>query len=212
MNVCLVGSVKFPAPTGLSVNMMPFVMGDPGSIPEFLHGYLPMIESCQLELEQLGKTGYLSVTETRVITRVSQRRAGIHTEKHPGIGWGGGGGWGGPVQDVTTRRDGIYMSSTVDDSCYIWDTRIKTPGEMGNCEHLRKELGTVPGLFTDADGLYWLTDSTPHESLTLAPGTFRQWFRLVTHKVDLWYAQHSTANPLGVSPACTVVEGSKYKQ
>ena len=41
---------------------------------------------------------------------------------------------------------------------------------------------------------------TPHESLPLKRKKFRQFFRVVTSRVSLWYRDHSTANPLGVVP------------
>mmetsp|Transcript_41262 Transcript_41262/g.95603 ORF Transcript_41262/g.95603 Transcript_41262/m.95603 type:complete len:88 (-) Transcript_41262:182-445(-) len=41
---------------------------------------------------------------------------------------------------------------------------------------------------------------TPHESLPLRAGTARQYFRLVTREVLIWYTQHSTPNPLGIHP------------
>ena len=42
---------------------------------------------------------------------------------------------------------------------------------------------------------------------------FRQFFRLVTANVSLWYRDHSTANPLGVEPdprITRVVVGDKF--
>ena len=68
---------------------------------------------------------------------------------------------------------------------------------------------------------------TPHESLPLKKGAFRQFFRLVTSqvvinslfiyllgsKVSLWYADHSTPNPLGVLPdpdVTRIVTGDKF--
>jgi len=61
--------------------------------------------------------------------------------------------------------------------------------------------------------LYWLTDRTPFESLPLQEAAQRQFFRIVTSQVSLWYADHSTVNPLGVrpDPAVTqVVRGDKF--
>ena len=54
---------------------------------------------------------------------------------------------------------------------------------------------------------------TPHESLEVSEKTYRQFFRLVTSKVSLWYKSHSTENPLGVRPDPTVtkiVVGDKF--
>ena len=207
MNLQNIGPVTFPEPTGISVNMMPFVMGDESTIPQQLRGYVPIAAACLLEHEQVGRVGYLSIVESQVTAhRPSQRRPGIHTEKHPNRGWGGG--WGGPGHFTNSKRDGFYMTSTVSNSCRAWDTHIDVPGEMGDCEHLRERL-TDP-IHMVAGQLYWMTDSCPHESLPLEPGTFRQWFRLVTHKVGLWYEQHSTPSQFGVMPECPIVYGNKF--
>lgn len=198
--------VTFPEPTDININMMPFVMGNPFSIPKEFGGYLPLIEACDLEQEQIGKVGYLSISESLVSAGTAQRRPGIHTEKHPGIDWGGG--WGrGSVSD--RRRDGIYMASNVPDSCRVWNLEV-APGAMGDCEHLRHALETVGAISTQASTLYWMTDSCPHESLQLTSDMYRQWFRLVTHKVSLWYENHSTANRLGFEPDCGIVKGDKF--
>lgn len=197
----------------ISVWQEPFRSQDPTHfklthypIPPELQGYTPLIEVCQLERMQIGKIGYLTVQENSVASRVSQRRPGIHTDKHPSAKWGGG-AWG---SGTMPKQDGIYLASTVDDSCRAWDVHIETPGPMGDCEHLREELAALPPVSMKANELYWITDSCPHESLPLEPGTFRQFFRLVTHKVALWYAKHSTPNRLGVEPPCQVIHGNKF--
>ena len=56
---------------------------------------------------------------------------------------------------------------------------------------------------------------TPHESLALKQSSFRQFFRLVTSQVSLWYSNHSTPNPLGVVPdpgVTRVVTGDKFSE
>ena len=58
-----------------------------------------------------------------------------------------------------------------------------------------------------------ICDRTPHESLPLPQSGCRQFFRLVTSEVSLWYADHSTPNPLGVQPdpaVTTKVAGDKF--
>jgi hypothetical protein len=45
-----------------------------------------------------------------------------------------------------------------------------------------------------------MTDSTPHESLPLDDDTQRQFFRLVSNEITVWYASHSTPSPFGISP------------
>jgi hypothetical protein len=187
------------------------------------------------------KIGYLTIHEsTTTEDGQSQRRSGLHTET-PGRIWHEaardetlpdvGGKW--RKQDKVPMTiawgrgcfdkklgffeyvGGLYMGSNVADSCRIWNCKIDDPGEvvgpLGDLEHLRSELGE--GETLDAGEVVWMTDATPHESLPLKIGTSRQYFRLVTSDISVWYADHSTPNPLGVvpPPEVTVLYGSKFE-
>ena len=49
----------------------------------------------------------------------------------------------------------------------------------------------------------------------MTQGGVRQFFRIVTSKVSLWYKNHSTPNPLGVEPdpnITKVVVGDKFSK
>ena len=84
---------------------------------------------------------------------------------------------------------------------------------LGNVEHLRHLLPAELEQTLKANRLYWMTDRTPHESLPLEEGTYRQFFRLVMSRVSLWYEDHSTPNPNGVEPdpkITKVVRGNKF--
>lgn len=201
MNFKSIGQVVFPEPQDICINMMPFVMGDINSIPEEFRHYYPLIEACDLSPNQMGKVGYLSITESQVVPGTSHRRGGAHVEKQPITNWGNG-GWG-RGNSRNGVEDGLYIASTVDNSCRVWDQHIFFPGWGGCCEHLRSILKN--GIDLKANELAWITDSCPHESLPLADTVYRQWFRLVTHKVDLWFADKSTENRLGVKAPCMVV-------
>ena len=51
--------------------------------------------------------------------------------------------------------------------------------------------------------------------MPLKEATFRQFFRIVTSKVSLWYRDHSTPNPLGVEPDPDItrtVVGDKFSE
>ena len=61
-----------------------------------------------------------------------------------------------------------------------------------------------------ANELFWITDRTPHQSVPLAEGTHRRYFRLVAGKVDAWFAAHSTPNPLGTLPDAPIVTIDKF--
>jgi hypothetical protein len=45
----------FPPPTGINVNMLPFVLGDKASLPEPLQPYNRLVELCDVEQEQHGR-------------------------------------------------------------------------------------------------------------------------------------------------------------
>ena len=79
-------SNAFPEPSGLYVNMMPFVMGDLSTVPEECRGYHALLEACPVNEEELGKIGYLTIDERPVTLGKSQRRPGVHTES-PGVCW-----------------------------------------------------------------------------------------------------------------------------
>eukprot|EP01060_Flectonema_neradi_P025983 TRINITY_DN3482_c1_g2_i3.p1 TRINITY_DN3482_c1_g2~~TRINITY_DN3482_c1_g2_i3.p1 ORF type:complete len:264 (+),score=47.84 TRINITY_DN3482_c1_g2_i3:499-1290(+) len=61
--------------------------------------------------------------------------------------------------------------------------------------------------------MYWFTDRTPHESLPLSEDTYRQYFRLVSEDISIWFADHSTPNPLGTvpPPEVTILKGNKFE-
>lgn len=88
-----VTQIEFPEyPGPMAVNMMPFIFGDPGSIPDDLKPYLPIIDRCQGLVR--GRVGYLTVHTGAVEVGKTLRRPGIHTEGGK-IHAFGGGTWGG---------------------------------------------------------------------------------------------------------------------
>lgn len=214
-------------------------------LPDYIKDYWPIIKKCQLlDPVQCDKICYLTIQESKVDKGLSQRRPGLHVERPGRIALRGndletnrnGKGssviinnqyyhhWGmgmmiygdQPRRDRFEIRDGIYMASTVESSCKIWDCQILDDnliGTLGDLEHIRSVL--PPGCENmRANCLYWLTDRTPHESLPLENSMYRQYFRLVTHKVSLWFEDHSSKNPCGVLPDpqfTKIVKGSKFK-
>ncbi|XP_057291731.1 uncharacterized protein LOC130614321 [Hydractinia symbiolongicarpus] len=241
--------VKFPEPTDININMMPFIMDlefENTKLPDYLEPYFDIIETAFYDFrdnDELGKVGYLTIHESLVEEGTSQRRPGLHTES-PGVIYvknkmddkkceelciekGSGFDqiyplpvWWGKLGYKSCHNPfgGIYMASTVDDSCEVWDCQIEADNngnelirKYGDIEHLRSFLPESTKM--KANVLYWITDRTPHESLPIKKGTYRQFFRLVTHKVSVWYEDHSTKNPNGVVPdpkMTRIVKGSKF--
>ena len=187
------GPVSFPKYTGLNINMMPVIMGELKSIPDFAVQYFSLMQKCDFEK---GSTVYLTVHESWVEKKMTQRRCGIHTDGTKNLDWGGA--WGG--------KKGIYLASS-DGRCRVWDTYEEDVDSMGGCKQPKVDVTNEvmkPGF------LYWITDKTPHESLPSLCDGKRQFFRLVSSEVSGWWEQHSTANPLGVIPRCKILTGSKF--
>ena len=145
------------------------------------------------------------------------------SKRYRGHGWGFGcahsvGGQNEEFEDWRLNKyvmqGGIYVASSISGSSRAWNCGIdpSAVGPLGDIEHLRFLLpGT--GEVLEPGQLYWITDRTPHESLPLKERTYRQFFRLVTADVSLWYKDHSTANPLGVEPdpgITKIVVGNKF--
>ena len=178
--------------------MMPFIFGDNSSVPENLHSYIPLIDKCDKLTK--GKVAYLTIQESFVTKGSTQRRPGIHTDATKDFGWGGG-EWGG-------KKKGIYIASS-DGSCRIWNCMI----EGNNVDQYGGLLISPEDdpNYLDPNNLYWLTDRTPHEALSVNEDTNRQFFRLVSDEISIWWKQHSTENPLGVQPNCKVLTHSKFE-
>jgi hypothetical protein len=110
---------------------------------------------------------------------------------------------------------GIFMGSTVSATTRVWDCQVAHDSvfidRLGAVERLRPFLGE--GTLLEAGDLVWITDLTPHEAVPLTQHACdRQFFRLVTERVSVWYAEHSTANPLGTVPpkSVRIVKTSKF--
>jgi len=210
----LVGTIEFPPPKGRNVNMLPFVMGNEKSLPRDLRPYyMSVIAKCPVNDEEYGKVLYLTISEGVVEASNTQRRSGLHVEAASGVGGVGGAfeagtesNWGGGVGDwycgdlegkPDTFDGGLYMASNKNDTCMLWDALIaKKQGIVdyhGGGEHLRPFIGKRTKL--KANELAWLTDRTPHEALGQTTTGCRQFFRLVTSNISVWFKQHSTANP-----------------
>merc|ERR1712129_500566 len=103
-------------------------------------------------------------------------------------------------------KDGIFMASNVSNTCAIWDCEIvdnekqSVIGKLGNMEHIRSALPKERRQSLKGGQLYWMTDKTPHEALPMDQSAWRQFFRLVSSNLGIWYQAHSTENPMGIKP------------
>ena len=212
------GRIEFPSAQDVNVNMLPFVLGDPSSLPAELLPYYPLIEKCRVLPEEMGKVCYLTVCESYVGQDATQRRGGLHIEaphiklKSSFFVAGEECHWGqGFAFSEDELHGGLYMASSVSNTCAVYDALVDKKGvdSHGGMDHLRRLIGE-PTLL-EANELVWLTDCTPHEALPQEEPAYRQFFRLVTSKISLWYEGNSTANPKVPLPDYVqVIPGSKF--
>jgi hypothetical protein len=233
--VCdLVGTIdRWPKPTGIRCNMMPFVLGEQSSLPEWAQPYWPLIAKCPLPKNEQKLVGYLTIDESVVEYGKTQRRAGLHVEATLNRARGGRmhtvsraivSHWGAGqvmVPPTSSYEGGIYMASNMKGSTAIWMAELQAPernlGYHGDVSHLSGFLQESGATYfvMEAGQLWWLTDMCPHEALPHLSSKkpfMRQYFRLVTSAVDVWYAANSTANPKGIVPPpwTKVVQASKF--
>ena len=189
-----IGEVRFPEPTGIDINMMPIKLGDRSTWTDACHRYEALLTRCDFAPDEVC---YVSIHEAQLKPGESLRRPGIHTEATPFGAWGGA-AWDGR---------GLYQAST-DGRCRVWDELVYEVSIYGSV--VQEPEG--PGVIMEPGVLFWMTDRTPHESLPVEVEGWRQWFRLVSPEIVIWWVQHSTPNPTGLVPpdSVTLVEESKF--
>lgn len=238
--------IIFPQPKNININMMPITLGSSvfkclpdncKEYAEFIWMYCktqPWVLNPNAELWNTKvRIGYLTIQEGLVPIGESQRRPGLHIERPGGVKSGGKWhkagseeygniAWGlGCWNENGLPEDGIFMASTIDNSCAIWNCVIDNPEEVsdkhGGFEHMRHLLGEPRKL--RANEMCWFTDITPHESLPIeAPEdnsntthVYRQFFRLVVGPISVWYSKHNTPNPTGVQPDAPISDDDKFE-
>ena len=219
-----VGMVEFPEPIGININMMPFVMGDRSTLPGELQPYYDaIISKCPIHEDEEGQVMFLTVQESFVKAEETQRRPGLHIEApaasvHHQSGEFVAGlehRWGmGMAFSPDERKGGLYIASNMSNTTAIWDAlvdpKLGAVDTHGGIEHLRPYIGK--GKKLPAGLIVWLTDHTPHEALPQQEDGYRQFFRLVTGDVSVWFASHSTPNPKVPVPSHVKVIGeSKFQ-
>jgi len=224
-------TVTFPPATSININMMPFDPYDKfRTLPKSLQKYNSIINICMQDTFP-GPPGqriaYLTIQEGHVRVGESQRRSGLHIER-PGAIIDSSGEKDKPWMTRTfgdgyfadVPIDGIFMASTIANSCKVWPALITNPEEVtdlhGGIEPLRDYLDE--GYALAANELCWITDRTPHESLPLAASpddptathVYRQFFRLVVGPLSVWYSKLNTPNPLGILPNAPISDADKF--
>ena len=186
---------------GININMMPFYMNfwfENTGLPGYLRRYWEWILTCFLkDTSKKGKICYLAIYESFLKKGEIQTRPGLHVESyHPMF-----------VQNQLEnnreqRQGGIYMATNIDDTCAVWDCIVepKMIGNLGDIEYLKKSLPKDRKCLLKANKLYWISNSTPYESLPMERDGWRIFLKIVTHELPFWYQEYFTPNPNGIVP------------
>jgi hypothetical protein len=194
--------VEFPEFSGIRCLMMPFIQGDPESVPkEFRTGYEEIIESMVLEP---NKIGFLTIDESLALAGSPHRGArakfgrALHTEagRRPGkiYAWGGG-GWGSSHRVTLDRDVKILLANNLDGSCAIWDAEHENTSLDGDIGYAGDKYPLTDAHIMCAGEVQRIGILTPHESLPVASDTKRQFIRVISSGVH-GREPHFTENPL----------------
>jgi hypothetical protein len=201
-----VGTVTFPEYSGIRIRMMPYIQGDPDSIPDDYAPYRPIVASTYLAK---GDIGFLTIDESPVSKGKPHRgdRAkfgrALHTEagRRPDSGkfaWGGG-GWGSKVNVTLDRDVQVLLANNLDGSCALWDAEhfdTSIDGDIGDQAHLYPYEDAI---LMQAGELHRIGILTPHESMPVQSSFDRQFLRIIGSGVH-GREPEFTINPLVALP------------
>ena len=181
--------LTFPEFSGVRCLMMPYIQGDPASVPREYSAYGGILSQVFL---QKGERGYLTIDESVARAgsphrgdRAKTRRA-LHTEagrdpNRSAYRWGGGGGkWGGGRALVTLERDTqILLANSLDDTCAVWDATHEDTSDDGDLGHAAELYPMATASLMTAGEVRQIGILTPHESLPVTETVQRQFLRIL---------------------------------
>lgn len=193
--------IEFPEFTGVRCLMMPYIQGDPASVPEEYGSYREIIESAYFSK---GDIGFLTIDESVAVQgnahRGNRARFGraLHTEagRYPGTSiykWGGG--WGARF-NVRLKPDvKILLANNLDDSCAVWDTEHQDTSTDGDIGYAADQYPYSDAILLKAGEVHEIGILTPHESLPVVETFRRQFLRIISAGVT-GREEYFTVNPL----------------
>jgi len=196
-------TIMFPEFSGTRCLMMPFIQGDPESVPSQYQKYSDILSSLFLKK---GDIGYLTIDECNVEQGSPQRASrakyarALHTEagKDPNktYHWGGNGGGWGKRHRVTLDADvEILLANNLDNTCALWDAEHQDTSIDGDIGNFAEFYPYSSATMMQAGEVFKIGILTPHESLPVSCNIDRQFLRIVSSGV---YGRENyfTKNPL----------------
>lgn len=183
-----VTSIEFPAFSGIRCLMMPFVQGEPASVPDEYSPYRQIIEGIFL---RKGEIGFLTIDESPVSAGIPHRgcrakfgralhtEAGRHADQE--YAWGGG-GWGkeNPHRVTLDADVEVLLANSLNGTCAIWPDCVHADttedGDIGHCAEMYPYRDAV---MMRAGDVHKIGILTPHESLPVSESGNRQFLRII---------------------------------
>lgn len=180
---------------------MPFIQGDPSSLPEMYKSYSDILEDTYLEK---GEIGFLTIDESFVEGGKSQRgynASGIKRNVHIEVGrceglshWGGG-GWGGKPTTILDEDTMVLIANSVSNTCRVWDAIEKRYTKDGDLSQYINDYPEDTGCLLNSGEVAKISIFTPHECVAQKQPSRRQFFRIVGKGVH-GREEYFTKNPL----------------
>lgn len=205
MAVSLTTKIEFPSYSGVRCLMMPYIQGDPDSVPDEYKGYREILEKV---FNKLGEVGYLTIDESEVVSGLPHRgdRAkfgrALHTEAgiHPdGVYAWGGGGWGRSHRVTLDGDVRVLLANNIDNTCALWDCEERETSVDGDIGDKSGEYPYTKSVLMRAGEVYDIGIFTPHESLPIYNHQRRQFLRIVSSGVH-GREPYFTINPKLTNP------------
>jgi hypothetical protein len=195
-------TLSFPAYTGLRCLMMPYIQGEPDSVPA---AYLPYADIIRNVYMEKGDVGYLTIDESVAVAGKAHRgkRAKFPRALHTEAGrhnltnlWGGN--WGSSDMVTLDEDVEILLANNLDDSCAVWDAVQKDTTLDGDIGHLADAYPYSIASLMKAGEVRRIGIFTPHESLPVKETFFRQFLRIVSsgvHGREPYFTQNPMYEP-----------------
>jgi hypothetical protein len=192
--------IDFPTYSGIRCLMMPYLQGDPESVPDQYAPYRQILSTVYLDP---GETGYLTIDESPVSAGTAHRayRAkfgrALHTEAGLLDGsycWGGP-CWGGRPFVRLDPTVQILLANNIDATCALWDAVCADTSSDGDIGDRAESYPLEDAIIMRAGEVHQIGIFTPHESLPVETTAIRQFLRIVGSGVH-GREPYFTPNPL----------------
>lgn len=194
-------TIQFPNYSGIRCLMMPYIQGDPNSVPDQYAAYRGIIEEIFFEK---GDIGFLTIDESPVKAgnphrgdRAKYGRA-IHTEVGAvveGIYCWGSRRWGLGTEVEVEEDVKVLLANNLDGSCALWNAVQKETTPDGDIGHLAHLYPYEDAILMKSGEVWQIGILTPHESLPVKEDYNRQFLRIVSSGIHGREA-YFTENPL----------------